>query len=276
MPQGKLLNIAHRGARSLAPENTLAAAQAGLAAGADLWELDVAMTADGVAVVIHDDTLDRTSNARAVYPDRALWAVADFSLEEMRRLDFGGWFIEQDPFGQIASGAVTPEQAASYSGLSILTLREALEYTRANHWGVNIEIKDLRGTPGHEQVVNLVVALVEELDMAPVTLISSFWHDYLRIAKNIYPAIRTAALIESAVADPCALLRETGAQALNPASGLVTAELVQQVHTCGCAVYVWTVNETAEMIRLLDLGVDGIFTDFPQRLAKILRESASA
>ncbi len=76
----KPLNIAHRGARSLAPENTLAAARLGLEIGADLWELDVAATSDEQLVVLHDDTLERTSNAQQVFPGRAPWTVSTFSL----------------------------------------------------------------------------------------------------------------------------------------------------------------------------------------------------
>ena len=102
------LNIAHRGARSLAPENTLAAAQKGLDTGADMWELDVGMTADGALFLIHDDTLERTSNAAQVFPQRAPWRVHEFTFDEIRQLDFGSWFVEQDPFGQIAAGKHFP------------------------------------------------------------------------------------------------------------------------------------------------------------------------
>ena len=97
--EGRTLNIAHRGARSIAPENTLAAALKALQSGADLWELDVVMTADGEPVVIHDKDLSRTSNVESVFPSRRPWLVHEFSLEEIRRLDFGSWFKAMDPFG---------------------------------------------------------------------------------------------------------------------------------------------------------------------------------
>ena len=109
----KTLNIAHRGARSLVPENTLAAARKGLAIGADLWELDVAMSADGVPFVVHDDTLARTSNVKAVYPDRSPWTNHLFTWAEIQQLDFGSWFVTTDPFKQIAAGNVSQAEQAS-------------------------------------------------------------------------------------------------------------------------------------------------------------------
>src|SRR5512133_417819 len=159
----KPLNIAHRGARSLAPENTLAAARKALEIGADMWELDVAVTADGELVVLHDDTLERTSNVQEVFPDRRPWAVYTFTLAELRKLDFGSWYNQKDPFKQIAQGAVTQAMQQSYVGEPIPTLEEALTFTKDNHWRVNVEIKDATGTPGDKDVVEKVVALIDKL-----------------------------------------------------------------------------------------------------------------
>ena len=158
----KTLNIAHRGARSLAPENTLAAARKGREIGADLWELDVAVTADGELVVLHDDTLDRTSNVAEIFPDRRKNLVYSFSMAELRRLDFGSWFVKTDPFKQIAAGAVSQAEQDKYKGEPIPTLREALVFTRDNHWRVNIEIKDASKTRAADAViVEKTVALVK-------------------------------------------------------------------------------------------------------------------
>ena len=99
-----VLNIAHAGARSLAPENTLAAARKALEVGADLWETDVAVTSDGELILFHDDSLARTTNAPVRFPDRSPWTFTTFTLAEIRSLDAGSWFVETDPFGQIAAG----------------------------------------------------------------------------------------------------------------------------------------------------------------------------
>lgn len=264
-----ILNIAHRGARSLAPENTLAAARKGLEIGADLWELDVAMTSDGELVVLHDDTLKRTSNVEAVFPSRKPWAVHTFTFAELRTLDFGSWFNQTDPFQQIAHGAVSPEDQASYVGEPIPTLREALEFTRDHQWRVNVEIKDLSGTPGDSVVVEKVVSLIDKLGMAESVIISSFNHSYITRVKSANPKIYTGALIETPVADPISLLQNTHAQALNPGLEIVDIQGIRAIRQAGFDVLVWTVNEEADMRLLIQAGVSGIFTDFPQKLKKL-------
>ncbi len=264
------LNIAHRGARSLAPENTLAAARKALEIGADLWELDVAMASDGELFVVHDDTLDRTSNVKAVFPDRAPWSNHLFTLEEVRRLDFGTWFVEKDPFKQIAAGNVSVAEQESFRGEKAPTLREALVFTRDHDWRVNVEIKDLTGTPGDAVVVEKVVALVQELGLVDRVLISSFNHSYIERAKKVEPKIATAALVEEAVPDPAALLRGLNAQAYNPKAGEIRPAAIPALRDQGFDVYIWTVNDEKVMRELISARVSGIFTDFPQRLKPLV------
>lgn len=266
----KPLNVAHRGARSLAPENTLAAARQAFDIGADQWELDVAVTADGELVVIHDDTLQRTSNVQEVFPQRSAEAVHTFTLAELRTLDFGAWFNQIDPFAQIEEGAVSPEMQQSYVGEPIPTLRAALVFTRDNHWSVNVEIKDASGTPGDQDVVEKVVALIDELGMAERVLISSFNHSYLTRVKAASPAIRTAALVERAPADPLALVRGLGVQGYNPSHRHIRPEDIPALRQAGIEVNVWTVNDPAVMRALIANGATSIITDFPQMLKELL------
>ena len=214
--QSRTLNIAHRGACSLAPENTLVAARKALEVGADMWELDVQMTADEELIVIHDTTLKRTSNVEAVYPGRRPWQVHEFKLDEIRLLDFGSWFVRRDPLGQIAEGVVTRADRSSYVGVSAPTLREALSFTLEHGWLVNVEIKDLSGQPGNSHIVNKVMALVEELDVVDMVLISSFNHDYLAQVRAAHPHIPTGVLVTKSHPRPASLLRRLGAQAYHP------------------------------------------------------------
>ena len=267
---GRFLNIAHRGARSLAPENTLAAGLRALQAGADLWELDVAMTADGVPIVIHDQSLHRTSNAKDVFPLRRPWWVHDSSFADIRSLDFGSWFREADPFGQIAAGAVSEEELQSYAGERVPSLEEALQFTLANDWYVNIEIKDLRGTRSDVEIVAKVMRLVESLEMSDRVLISSFNRSYLRQAKAINPAIAMGVLVDRPDFNPVQLAQDLKADAYHArVSALRTAHL-SLLRQEGIAVFVWTVNEETTMRSLIEKGVSGIFTDFPQLLTSIL------
>ena len=91
------MNLAHRGARSIAPENTLVAGRKAFEAGADMWEFDVQLTADKKPIVVHDRTLTRTTNVEEVFPDRSCYKVDDFTLAEIKQLDAGSWFVREDP-----------------------------------------------------------------------------------------------------------------------------------------------------------------------------------
>jgi glycerophosphoryl diester phosphodiesterase len=238
-----------------------------------MWELDVGMTADGELLVIHDSTLTRTSNVTEIFPKRRPWSLHEFTLEEIRRLDFGTWFIDEDPFGQIAAGAVSPAETESYRGEAAPTVRQALTFTRDHNWQVNVEIKDLQGTPGDPQVVLKVVALLKELDMVDRVLVSSFNHGYLREVRERNPRIVTGALVSKPHPDPESLLHELGAQAYHPSVTAIRRKEITRLREEAFQVNVWTVNGPKIMRSLIKAGASGIFTDFPQLLKPLLSES---
>lgn len=271
--QHELLNIAHRGARSLAPENTLAAAARALAAGSHMWELDVGMTRDGKLVVIHDSTLQRTSNARTVFPRRRPWNLHDFTLDEMRCLDFGSWFIHEDPFGEIERGGIYRGEIESFPGLHAPTLAEALDFTRGHSWLVNVEIKDLTGAPGHGIVVKEVVTLVCSMDMRESVLISSFNHDYLEEARHLDSGLHLGVLANRRIRDPLMLLRRLGALSYHPRISALAPGDAHMLQSEGFHTLAWVANDTEAFMRLRRERVRGIFTDFPQRLAAFLNEA---
>jgi len=237
-----------------------------------MWELDVGMTADGELLVIHDNTLTRTSNVKKIFPKRRPWSLHEFTLEEIRRLDFGSWFIDEDPFGQIAAGAVSPAETKRYRGEAAPTLRQALRFTRDHNWHVNMEIKDLQDTPGDPQVVHKVAALLEELDMVDRVLVSSFNHRYLKEVREGNPRIATGALVSKSHPDPESLLHELGAQAYHPSVTAVRRREITRLRKEGFQVNVWTVNEPGVMRSLIRVGASGIFTDYPQLLRPLLAE----
>ncbi|PKO14446.1 MAG: glycerophosphodiester phosphodiesterase [Chloroflexi bacterium HGW-Chloroflexi-10] len=271
-PYNRPLNIAHRGARSVAPENTLLAAQKGYELHADLWELDVAMTSDAELVVLHDETLKRTSNAKQLFPKQSPWNVDAFTLAELRTLDFGSWYVQTDPFGQIKAGVVSAGEQQTMQNTPIPTLREALLYTKENNWQVNVELKDLSGTPGDADVVERTVALIQELDMVEQVIISSFNHSYLVRVKQADPNLKTAALIEKMVADPLKLLQDLDAQALNPSHKILgDLSVIRTLRDAGYDVNVWTVNDADLMIKLINAGASGIITDYPQVMNEVMK-----
>jgi len=195
-------------------------------------------------------------------------------LEDIRRLDFGSWFVRQDPFGEIAGGGVSPAEAQGYIGLPAPTLAEALDFTRRHNWCVNIEIKDLSGNPGHGVVVKKVLSLVDFLDMSGSVLISSFNHDYLAQARCLNPRIQLGVLTQRRLRDPLKLLRGLGALCYHPKiTALAPGEAIRLKEE-GFHTLVWVANDEAAFLQMRREQVAGIFTDFPRRLTRFLAESS--
>jgi len=266
-----VLVMAHRGFRAIAPENTLLAARKGREAGADSWELDVAASRDGELVILHDDGLARTTDARERFPGRAPWTVYDFDLAELRLLDAGSWYAKADPFGEAASGRLGPAELASFPGLRLPTLREALELTRDSGWEVNVEIKDAAGRACDAWIVEKTVALIREFGLVERSCVSSFNHEYLQRAKRAEPALDLGALVEKrAPDDVLALLERLGARSYNPDKAILDEPTVRALRDAGFDIFVWTVNEEADIARCLSWGVTGLITDYPDRCLRAL------
>lgn len=265
------LVVAHRGARGHAPENTLVSAALGHAADADLWELDVNYTKDGRLVVVHDDTLTRTTNVESAFPGRPSYRVCDFTLEEIRSLDAGSWYAGRDPFGRVAAGEIDAATLKGFEGLTVPTLEEALRLTKDKSWYVNVEIKDHARLVGHETVTKDVLDLIRRLDMTSQVIISSFQHRYLEECRVLCPDMATGALVEHLrPADPVGLCRRLGVNAYHPDRNILAPGDLAALRDAGFAVNVWTVNDMDEARRLVSEGASGIITDFPAACRKAL------
>ena len=269
-----ILNIAHAGASSLAPQNTLAAGRVALDAGADVWGVDVRRTQDGVLVLIHDETLSRTTNVEELFPSRSPWRVADFSLDEIRTLDAGSWFVQEDPFDQIAQGNVSPDVVASYVGEPVPTLRAVLEFVVTNNWLTDIEIK-----APFEAELEIVAAEIEELvrETGAVNrvLVSSFNLDILREVHRLAPSIAIGALAVLPLLHTLETLQSLGVDVYLPSAVAFTSALLADLEEAGIHVILWTYNTESQLRYAAGLpGVDGIYTDFPQRLAALIKEPA--
>ena len=268
------LVIAHRGARSLAPENTLAAAQAARSLGADLWEFDIEATRDGELVLLHDGTLARTTDAALRFPDRSPWRAADLTYEEIQTLDAGSWFLKTDPFGTLASGAVPATQTKEFPGQRVPTLREALAWTRDAGLGADIELKGngaSAGTGRASQTVEEAVALVRELGLECRAFVSSFDRGMIAHLKAIAPEVAGILLFHSLPENPPAVLEEIGADGAALSLPAFDEQATRCLAADGYGVYVWTVNGPEDLARLArNPLVSGVITDWPQRLLEIL------
>lgn len=264
-----VLNIAHRGARSIAPENTLLAAQRGRAAGADLWEADLAVTRDEALILHHDDRLLRTTDVAVRFPQRAADPFTTFSLAEIRTLDAGSWFVDTDPHGQIAAGVLSPDEQAACRGQTVPTLEEALVLTRDAHWGLNLELKRLPPPFEGFPVVDRVLAMIARVGLATEQIrISSFHHPWLEEIQARRPDIEVQALIGYYTDRPPDWGPLTFA-IYNVRHTVTTEEEIRRHKEMGLVINLFTVNDLADMRRYTALGVDGLITDYPQRLTDL-------
>ena len=257
--------IAHRGARSLAPENTLSAARRAHAVGADLWETDVAVTADDRLVLMHDDAMTRTTDVAERFPDRVPAPFSTYTLAEIRSLDAGSWFARDDPFGQVAAGAVTAGELAAYVGEQVPTLRDAFELTLELDWCLNLELKAQPKPKDAFDVVGAVLALVEEVGIGPDHLLfSSARHAWLKTVKARRPDFEVQAILGLFPEDPIDF-SDPSFEAFNPRITRVSLDQITEQLARGIRLNPYTVNEPDEIERLARMGITGLITDFPQR-----------
>ncbi|MEE8593467.1 MAG: glycerophosphodiester phosphodiesterase family protein [Candidatus Bipolaricaulota bacterium] len=270
---GRILNIAHAGASSLAPQNTMAAGRKAFDAGADVWGVDVQLTADGVFVLMHDDTLDRTTNVEDLFPIREPWRVNEFTFEEVRSLDAGSWFVHEDPFEQIEEGNVSAAELAAYVGEPVPPLREALAFVSDCQWLIDIEVKPMEASV-REAAARRLVDLIRETGTESRVLVSSFDHAFLIEVMTIDPFLATGALTIFAPLNTVDTLSAMGVDVYLPSPVGFTADLLEQLAERRIHVFVWTYNTQSQLEFIMGhSGITGIYTDFPQRLGPLLAET---
>ena len=229
MSPSNFLSIAHRGARGHAPENTLLAIDKAIQLGADMVELDVQLHPSGALLVIHDLRLERTTNGRG--------RIEACSLDYIRSLDAG-------------------------AGQQVPTLEEVLDLVD-ERVALNIELKTADGTA--DAVAGVLRTHLAEGWPAEKFLVSSFHLPELETFRQIAPEISIGVLLMGVPLDWASCAAELSAQALNISEEFADRNLIADAKARGLKVYAYTVNEREEMQRLRALGVDGVFTDYPER-----------
>ncbi|MGW1022591.1 glycerophosphodiester phosphodiesterase [Streptomyces sp. NPDC002577] len=255
------LVIAHRGASAEAPENTLAAVDRAAAMGFRWVENDVQRTKDGELVVIHDDSLKRTTNAEEVFPGRAPWKVADFTAAEIARLDAGSWF--------------GPE----YAGARVPTLKQYMKRLSHNHQKLVLEIKKPELYPGIEQQTLRVLRNEGWLDRAHVgskLVIQSFSARSVQTVHALQPDVKTGFLGTPATADLPKYAEF--ADQINAEDTSISAAYVSAIHALTgphgrpLEISTWTVDSAANARRAAGFGVDGIITNAPDVVRRAVAE----
>lgn len=232
--------MGHRGARGHAPENTLASLRRAGELGASWVEFDAKLTRDGIPILMHDDTLKRTTDGRG--------AVAGKTLSEIRALDAGRWF------------------SPDFAGEKVPTLDEAMEFLAARGMGANVEIKPC---PGREAETGAAVARAlagRWMGTALPPFVSSFSGEALAAARAAAPELPRGLLAERVPADWGAQLSSLGCATFHLDHRHATADRVRAIREAGYRVLVYTVNDPARARLLLDWGVESVMTDYPERI----------
>ena len=227
--------IGHRGAAGYAPENTMVSFERGIALRADVIELDIHPTSDGQLVVIHDPTLERTTNGHGL--------VAAHTLAQLKQLDAGSWFHP------------------SFKDERIPTLDEVLRWANGRT-KVVIEIK--QGPIFYPQIEEMLIAALDQVQMRSEVLVISFDHFSVRKVKQLAPDIATGVLYAGRCINPVALAQEAGADALMPHWASLTKDEVDAAHAAGLSIAPWGGPEQ-DYRFILATGVDAVAADFPDR-----------
>lgn len=236
------INFAHRGAAGQYPENTMLAFSKAIEFGATGIETDVQMTKDGQLVLIHDENVHRTTGVQG-------W-VKDLTLAEIKELDAGSWY------------------SSDFQGERIPTLVELLELAKDRDIILNLELKN--GVVIYPELEEKVIQVVRDYNMEQRIVISSFNHYSLAKCKQIAPEISTGILYMEGLYEPWNYAKTLGAHALHAYKYAVLPEWVAMAGQEGIVYHPFTVNEPQEMERLLEAGVAGIITDYPEVLSEIL------
>jgi glycerophosphoryl diester phosphodiesterase len=232
--------IAHRGASGHAPENTMAAFQRAVELGVGFIETDLQLTRDARFVAMHDSSVDRTTNGKGT--------VHEHTLAELRQLDAGKWFDRE------------------FMDQRIPTLEEILEFSRKHDVIFYLEVKYDSALGMHH---SLVAALNKAGDAAR-SIVISFDESTLAALRQVDSALMMGLLVEDSGTDQPKTAIELGVRQLCPRADLVTTELVDAAHRLDLQVATWTVDEPAQIRAMVAAGVDGIMTNFPDRVQAVL------
>lgn len=239
--------IAHRGASKVAPQNTIPAFQKAIEMGCDGFENDVHLTKDGFVVVCHDHEIDETSNGTGL--------IADYTLEELRRFDFGSYFSEE------------------FAGTKIPTIDEFLDLC-SDLKVVNIEIKTPKQTG--TDLVRKTIDKVKEFGLFDKLIVSCFDKDVLIECKEVDSKTRTGILYSMECPyteiydDPVAFAKKINADAIHPLGIFVDEDYIADCHKAGLIVNPWTIDKPYAIERLRDWGSDGVITNYPDLAREII------
>lgn len=259
LPEKPLL-IAHRGASFLAPENTMGAMKKATQLGVYGLETDIVISRDGIPFLMHDSSLARTTNVAQIFPSRIEESAGDFTWNELAQLNAGQWFVEQDPFGSIATGQVSAEEIKLYQNEKIPSLRELLDFIQSDNIRL---IYDLRASDGDRDYsgtpLDRFMAVVQASSVEAKIWFLADIEDIQKIQIKFPQAILAAGIDYNEAPTPEELV-SAGYIVVNSEYG-ISNRMIHAYHNSGLWVNLWTVDEVWQFSRLWIQGVNSVTTN---------------
>ena len=237
-----VINYAHRGASGYFPENTMLSFRKAIELGATGIETDVQMTSDGVLVLIHDEFVRRTTNGNGL--------VKDFRYVDLNKLDAGSWFND------------------NYNNETVPTAEQLIIFAKENNILLNLELKN--GEVTYPDIEEKLIEMIYKHNYEGKVILSSFNHYSMVHCKEISKEIKTGLLYMAGLYHPEVYCKYTGADALHPYYISINKEIIDDVKKEGLLVNPFTVNTQEDMKKLIEDGVSGIITNYPDKLKKVL------
>jgi glycerophosphoryl diester phosphodiesterase len=255
--------IAHRCGGYLGPENTLEAASTAIGYGIAGIECDVQVSSDGIPFLLHDDTLQRTTNVNEVFPLRASDNADSFTIAELETLDTGSWFVTSDPFNTIRDGFVSATQVASYQNATIPTLQEAAAFAADHSLILNVDFKQPAAShPYYSDYLNICLSTIGSVGMDSHVWITSRNASWLEFTIQNYPAMITALTLDNPLPQNTASFEDKEFDMINTNMEIPNG-VYHQLETEGVPVNAWTVDFAFRFSQLWCLGVDSVTSDIP-------------
>lgn len=240
-------NIAHRGASGNYPENTMLAFEKAVEIGCDGIETDIQLTKDNIPVICHDELVDRTTNGEGL--------LREYNYKELMKLDAG------------------IKKSMNFSGLKIPTLEELLDFVRDKNLYINLELKN--SIIEYEGIEEMVINKIYEYKIENNVILSSFNHNSMVKCKSIDSYIKTGLLYEGCIYNPVKYAFSTKADALHPDFHSLKSKIIKEIMGGGCEINTYTVNDKKYMKWLIEMGVDGIITNYPELLKEVKNNKIS-
>jgi glycerophosphoryl diester phosphodiesterase len=245
--------VAHRGASGYAPENTMAAIKKAITMGVDMIEIDVQLSKDNEVVLMHDLTVDRTTNGKG--------KVRDLYLEEIKKLDAGKWF------------------SSEFLGEKVPTLEEVIQAINGQ-CKLLIEVKRVKSKK--LEIENKIVQLINKYNAYNWCIVQSFETQVIKNIQELDKSIECHKLVTMNISvlplhidsriKTGTIYKYKTVQSINPYFKMLNKRKVNKIHSRGQKIITWTVNEPEDMKRMIEMGVDGIITNYPDRLIQLLKK----